>query len=206
MSRVYRATLKCSYADGTLVEPSLHYQTDLPPLGDEPDPDDVANGIYGVVGSAFLNATFNQITFNDLVVVEQTIPPAIGATGLKHVGLAGSFSAAAEDLPRELVGLVSIHSSTASRSARGHLFLPGAGDKSKLASRAWTSGTLANWQAFADLLDNSFDLGSITPTHVNPVVYSRTRHLRSQTPYTFRVISATAKSKPSYLRSRGTTP
>lgn len=206
MARVYRATFKCTYSDGTLVQPSLHYQTDLPPLGDEPNADDVASGIWSLLGTAFTNATFNAITINDLIVVEQVLSPDIGATGIHHVGTPGAFSAAAEDLPRELVGLMSIHSGTASRSARGHMFLPGTGDKAKLSGRAWTTGTLDNWNVLAALLDNSFDLGAITPTHVNPVVYSRTRHIRGENPYTFRVTGATVSSRPRWLRSRGTTP
>ena len=34
MARCYRVTFMCAYADGTLVEPSLHYLTDVPTAGD----------------------------------------------------------------------------------------------------------------------------------------------------------------------------
>jgi hypothetical protein len=70
----------------------------------------------------------------------------------------------------------------------------------------WDPSYVASVQGFADQLDNSFDLGSLFPTHVNPVVYSRTRHKRGLTPYAFRITSALANEQPTWLRRRLTTP
>jgi hypothetical protein len=49
-------------------------------------------------------------------------------------------------------------------------------------------------------------LGSILPTTLNPVVYSRTRHLRDTSPWTFRVTNVSVNPAPHWLRSRTTSP
>jgi len=207
VSRVYRCTFQCTYGDGTLVQPSFHYQTDVPPLGDEPDPDDVASGLYDLIGAAFVHTCPGQVTVNDLVCAEQTVPPAIGVVGTHHIGLTGTTGSSIDDAPRALVPLINIHTGTRSRSSRGHTFLASPGDLTKISSRQWTSAFMsAIYTPFAALLDDSFDLGSITPTHVNPVIYSRTRHLAGSSPYTFRVTSAVVNPRPTWLRSRLSSP
>lgn len=207
MSRVYRCTFMATYADGTLVEPSLHYQSDLPPLGDEPDPDDVASGLYGLLGADYLQTLPPGVTLHDLVCTEQVIAPAIGVQGSHHVGLPGTGTAGAEDLPRELVPILNLRTDTVSRSARGHIFLCSPGDKTKLVARDWQQAYIdAVYAPFAAKLSSSYDLGAVTPTHMHPVIYSRTRHQRSEDPYTFQVVSAALKVRPTWLRSRATTP
>ena len=62
------------------------------------------------------------------------------------------------------------------------------------------------YDALAAKLDDSFDLGSIIITHVNPVVYSRTRRLRGESTWTFKVTSATANHQVRWLKSRLTAP
>lgn len=206
MARVYRATIRASYTDGTLVQPSLHYQTDVSTGGSEPDPNDVASGIWGLVGASFLAATHSLIKIHELVATEQVIPPAIGVVGVHTVELNGSFTTGAEQLPREFVPLINLHTGTSSRSARGHLFLAGPSTPSAVGVRIWTTTSLGVFQTFADTLNDSFDLGTVSITHVNPVVYSRTRHGRGNDPFAFRVTSASAKPQPTWLRSRGSAP
>lgn len=207
MSRVYRATLKCSYSDGTLIEPSVHYQTDVPLAGGEPDHQDVVDGIYDLLGTAFLNTLPVSVTFDDLVAAEQTIAPDIGVVGTHHVGAVGTGQGSGQLVPRALVPLFSLHTDVHSRSARGHFFGCSPGGTAPLESGLWaSSGVQPYLDAFAALLDNSFDLGTAQITHVNPVVYSRKRHQQGASPYTFRVTSAVAKTRPTWLRSRLTTP
>lgn len=207
MSKVWRLTFKCDYADGTLVEPSLHYQSDVAPLGDEPDGDSVADAVYTHLGADFLQSLPTVVTLHDLVATEQVVPPAIGAQGSHHVGLPGIGISGAQDLPRELVPLVNMRTNTVSRSARGHIFLCGPGDKSKVVDRKWTDAFIAGaYQGLVDKLDDQLTLGAVNPTHLNPVIYSRTRHLRDQDPFTFGVVSAAVKVRPTWLRSRGTSP
>lgn len=207
MSRVYRCTFQCTYPDGTLVEPSLHYQTDLPPLGDEPDPDDVAAGIYGHLGAEYLQTMPSEVTLHDLVCTEQVIAPAIGAQGSHHVGLVGTATVATADLPRALVPLMNIRTDTVSRSARGHVFLCGPGDKTKLVAKIWQDAWMTGaYDPFAAKIADDITLGSTLPSTLHPVIYSRTRNARSETPFTFKVVSAAVKVTPTWLRSRNSTP
>jgi hypothetical protein len=70
----------------------------------------------------------------------------------------------------------------------------------------WGEPYFSALQEWCLQLDNSFDLGDLFPTHVNPVVYSRKRHLAGLEPHTFRVTSASPRPQCRWLRSRSTTP
>src|SRR5580765_4917410 len=127
MARVYRATIRGHYTDGTLVQPSLHYQTDLDAGQNEPDPSDVAGEIWAHIGAAVTTLWPTIVILDELVVAEQVLKPNIGVAGSHNLGFAGGLPVASEDLPRELVGIINLHTGTSSRSARGYTTLPGGG-------------------------------------------------------------------------------
>jgi hypothetical protein len=209
MARTYRATFKCEDLDnGSLIQPSLHYQTDLATGGDEPDPSDVAEGIWELLGVQFLNLTSTRIRCIGLLVRSEEIPASgiLPVEAFRNVSSAGVLAVTEGDLPRELVGLVNIHTATSSRSARGYMTLPGPYSEGYLTGKNWAGAYATAGNAFAALLDNSFSLGAIQAADVHPVVYSRTRRLRNFVPYTFRVVGATFNTRPHWRRSRGTSP
>jgi len=206
VARVYKATFKCHHADGTLVEPGLHYQTDVPPLGDEPDASDVATGIWGVLGAAFTALTPSSVTIASLDVREMVLPPAIGAAGSHSIAGTGSGDNGDHKLPFGLVPIIRLKTDTSSRSARGYTTPPDPIDGGTITAGQWSTSYMTLLNAFAALLDNSFDLGSVTPTHVNPVCYSRTRHRASEDPFAFKVVNATVNPTPHWRRSRMTNP
>lgn len=188
------------------MQPSLHYQTDVPVAGGEPDPADVAAGIWALMASAFLAATPSTVTCHELLVTEQVLKPDIGAQAIRASNQAGTIAVGQEDLPRELVPILNIYSDTASRSARGYTTLAGPGSETFTNLRLWTATYVTLLEQFATNASLSFDLGTLQVTHVHPVVYSRTRHQRGQDPYTFRVKSVRVNERPHWRRSRGTTP
>jgi hypothetical protein len=66
---------------------------------------------------------------------------------------------------------------------------------------------VAALQGFANAAIGIFAVG--TPpfeTTIRPVIYSRTRHQRGQSPFTFNLSGATVKVQPTWLRSRATAP
>lgn len=205
MARVYRVTIMAKRGS-TLIEPSLHYQTDVPGLGEEPDPNDVANGAWSVWGTQFLACCASDLHVDTVVALEETLPPDIGVAGVHTVNLNGTHSLGDEAMPSGMASLINIHTGTRSRSARGWLRMPYPPGSFNVNGDVWTSTYQSLLQAFADLLDNSFELGSVNPTTVNPVVYSKTRRQRAETPYTFRVTNATANPRVHWLRSRTTSP
>jgi len=209
MARTYKATIRCRDDSGILIQPSLHYQTDVSVVGSEPDPNDVAAGIWAIIRDHFIGATPLDVTIDELVVGEEVLKPAIGASGSHPINVQGSFSTSGDRMPNACVAVLNRHTATRSRSARGWLMMPGGILADQQANGLWhTDG--GYWTAWlvplAALLDNSFDLGSVDPTHVNPVVYSRTRHQRGDSPYTFRVTNATANPQVRWLKSRLTIP
>lgn len=198
----------CRAANGTLIEPGLHYQTDLSAGGSEPDPDDVANAIWGHVGINFQQAMPASVTIDELVVVEQVLKPAIGVAGAHAVAAPGLLPTGDNSVPIEEVPLIAWHTGTRSRSARGHTFMASplnGGDK--VPGGNWGTTFLAQLQAFANACITIFAVG--TPpfeTTIRPVVYSRTRHERGQTPFTFNLTGTTVRPHPTWLRSRGNIP
>lgn len=207
MARTYRATIQAHMvSDGALIMPSFHYQTDVPTGGSEPDPNDVADGIWGHVGASYTGHVLDTAHIDELVVSEQTVPPAIGVAGSHTINVPGLASSYSGDMPRALCPLVNLHTGTRSRSARGWTFLPPITAVAELSSGKWTSAFLTTFGALAALFADSLTLGSLFPTTLNPVVYSRKRHLEGATPYTFKLTSTSINPEPAWLRSRLTAP
>ena|SRR5215467_4279201 len=206
MARTYRATIKGSHNVGILVEPTLHYQTDLTFIGDEPDPHDVAAGIWTRIGSNLLAISPADVTYTSVDVAEQVLPPDIGAAGTYNISSGVGTYTADGHLPYATVPVINLHTATASRSARGWCHPASPRQSAAVNNSLWTSTFLALLQSFADTLALGFDLGTIDITHVNPVVYSRTRHKRSESPYTFKVTAAKANPQIRWLRSRLSSP
>jgi hypothetical protein len=186
--------------------PSLHYQTDLTFVGDEPDPHDVAQGAWGVFGTQFLALCPPTFTVQDVLALEEVLKPDVPTGGSYLVNTAGTLSVSNTNEPKGVVPIINLRTGISSRSARGHCALPGPIDTGAFAGGKWNSIVLAAYNAFAAKLDDSFDLGTIDITHVHPVIYSRTRRARGDTPWTFRVTSAAANPTPHWLRSRMSSP
>ena len=206
MANIYRATFKCITDNGALVEPSLHYQTDVPLGGDEPDPSDIAAGIWGHLGSAFKACFSSHTTVQVLLVGQEVLPPDIGIAGSHDVNEVGTLSGSGDSFPDGCCPLVNLHTNVRSRSARGWLHLPPPRWADNVSNNVWSGSVVTAITAFRALLDDEIDLGSLIITQLNPVVYSRTRRQREETPYTFRVQSATLNPSVHWLRSRMTTP
>ena len=207
MSRTYRASVICHVNNtGALIISTLHYQTDLTFIGDEPDPNDVAAGIWGEIGSSFRAATVTRITVDRVDVLEMVVPPALATGGTHTVGLAGTLASPGGDMSQATCLGINLRTNTRSRRSRGFVHLPPPLDHQYSTGQGWTGGYLTLSQTVADTVDDSFDLGSVDVTHVHPVVYSRKRHLGGLTPYTFRVTQGTITNKQRYVRSRDTSP
>lgn len=207
MSRVYRVSIRGTSETGALVMPGWHVQTDVPTGGDEPDPSDIANTIWSHLGTALLSATPNVVHVDELQLVEQVLPPDIGVAGAHTVNSYGTMPAGSgNQLPDGTVAVYDIHTGVRSRSSRGWMLWPGPANSSYLIHNEWSSGYMGYANAFAALLDDSVDVGTVFITHVNPVVYSKTRRQRLESPYTFRVTSVTVNKRAHWLRSRMTSP
>ena len=206
MARTYRITIRCHHANGVLVEPNLHYQTDVPIEGSEPDPGDVAGGVWDVIGTAFRACMHQETMVDEVIAAEEVVPPAIGVAASRTIGLFGSNNGDQIAISHANVPLFNRHTNTRSRSARGWFFMSSPLSNSVLAGNNWTNAYQTTLGGLAALLDNTFQLGSIIITHVNPVVYSRQRHHQGLTPYTFTVTKGSANPEARWLKSRLSSP
>lgn len=206
MSRVYRITFKGTHYNGTLIEPSLHYKTDVPAGGDEPDPNDVAQGAWATIHSALVAASPNDVHFSEVSARQMVLPPEIGAAGSYTPPDAAGGITPDEQVPLAVVPVINLHSNVASRSGRGWFHLASPRKSTYITQSQWTTTYLTLLQAVADAATESFELGSVIITNCVPVVYSRTRHVRAEDPFAFDVVSATVQPQCRWLRSRLSSP
>jgi hypothetical protein len=206
VARIYRVVLEASLSDGTLIQPSLHYQTDLSLGGSEPDPSDVAAGIWGHIGTAWLATFTAHTTVAALAALEEVIPPAIGAAGSHAVNLAGTLAGSGDQIPNGLVPVINLHTDTRSRSARGWFHNSSPRYADYVSQNVWSGGVVTAINNLCSLLEDVITIGSVITTDLRPGVYSRTRALRGESPDFFHLTGASLNPKCHWLRSRMSTP
>ena len=206
MAFIYHAVFHATYDDGTLALPGLHYQTDLPALGDEPDPHDIAVELAEHLGFAFLDLLPTNARWDSLELTQIPDPGEVGIAASAPQGSPGQLDAGQADLPKGVVAVISKKTSQASRSARGHIVLPSPLNEAYLDNGNWTGVYIDKLDNFAGLLSDSLEIGSLIDSFIRPVVFSRTRQLAARVPYTFPVTGAVPRIKATWLRSRQSSP
>lgn len=211
MAKVWRFTLG-GVRGGVRIAHTMHFQTDLSVGDSEPEPSDILDAIgdhFTTTSTKWLqlfDMSEADVVYDTASVFERVVPPAIAQTAsdaISHVGVNGSPGS----MPPELAAWIKVSGDAASRSARGGvhsgpitrtgMFSGGNFDTSSVLGTSLAT--------VADKLLTSFDNGdTISPVTIHPVIYSRTRHLRGDTPYTFRITRAVVSPKPRFLRSRYT--
>lgn len=208
MARVYRFSFQGHTASGTLLINSLHYQTDVAPTGSEPAASDVLAAIDAHLRTAYRAVVPSSFTIDSaelrecLASGDTNVPVAASLV----INQPGTLTTSDTSLPYGMTCIVKLRSDAGIRSGRGYLALPDPLSSTFLASRLWGSSYFPLVQSFAALLDDTMSLGSTLPTTLNPVVYSRTRHNRGESPFTFQMVEAIPRSTPSWRRSRMTVP
>lgn len=212
VATVYR----CSYVSydgaGTQYVNTFHVQTDLnSPDDDEPDISDVAGAVDSHLRVKYLAVVPTSLTLSSLETREE-LPkgsPDIPSAFSIAINTAGTLVNANSFLPVAQATIISIRSTAAIRSGRGYIALPSPRDSTYMASGGLLASTGTYWTALgqlAALLDDTLTIGTISPVSVHFVVYSRTRHQRGESPYTFHVTEAVPKRAPRWRRSRTTSP
>lgn len=173
------------------------------PLSDPLAAQTIASDVKSWIETEYKAVLSNLYTFDEVAVRElQTNEPTIGSVA---VGAAGTLGAGTRALPREVCMVVTLHTSVATRSGRGRMFIPSPLYSSHLASQdAWLTGT-GGWYAavgdfFEKLLDGHDVEHDLIAHHLSTRVYSR-RHNTS-----YDVTSYTRRLQPHWLRSRMSVP
>lgn len=215
MSKIWRFELESQdTTNGALGLSHVTYQTDVPLAGSEPSAAVVLDKILGHFSSSGHNMSKWTIVMKNQVKlvrarVREEVDPAgddIGEIAEEGLNLSGTNGSETGDrLPSAMCIWLSYKTATASRSARGGTHLPPEMDADHLDSSGLWDSTIvtgASWLALAasilDTLDDVFDATG----DINPVVYSRTRRSRGQSPYVFPITSVSISSRPRWLRRR----
>jgi len=206
VSKVYRLTFKCAKSDGTLAMPSVHYKEDVPGGGSNNDPSELASKVWDHVGAAFKATFTSSYTVQEILALEETVPPVIGAAGAHTVNEAGTLTGSGDSMPDGCVAVINIHTNTRSRSARGWFHPPSPRLADRVSGNAWDSTMLAAFNALCAVLDDTISEGGTFPPDLVPVVYSRTRAIRAEDPFAFDVVSLSVNPRVHWLKSRMSTP
>lgn len=207
--RIYRFSYVGLSDTGVQVVNDLHYHVVPPLAGSQPDPADVLAGIDGHLRTAYraclsLGYNVNSAELRQMVAPwESDIPVAASL----NVNQAGTLAQSDTKLPVPMAAIVKLRSNAALRSGRGYLALPSPRQSTYIGNDGKWTGTFAtNMQTLAALLDDVLELGSVDPSHAYPVVYSRTRHERNESPWWFDVVEGIPRQVPSWRRSRMSAP
>lgn len=211
-NRVYKLTWVGTYADGVVTSNGLHYETQPPTLGDEPAPVDVLNKLDTELTTLYRNCLPSAITVHAITLAECLSPAEIAGGSVPHgaakeLELAGTLSPADTKIPEAIAAIIQLRTGVPLRSARGYIALPSPlGSASLTNGGLWTGSTKSAYDAFAAKLDDDYEIGTVAVTSIVPMVYSRTRHDRGVSPWTFQVEAATLVNKARWRRSRTTAP
>jgi len=192
----------------------VHYQTDVPPLGSEPNASDILDAIGDHFSSAghnyskYTSCMANESQLTEARVREEVAPGSgdVPDVATEVLAVSGTIGGAGTDaLPSAMCVWLAFSTGAAVRGGRGGTHAPPTMSAARLdGTGKWDTGTgyWTNINALCAAILDPFDNGGITPTDINPKVYSRTRRQRGQSPYTFALTAVTPSDEPRWLRRR----
>jgi hypothetical protein len=203
--RTYKCALRCSRA-GVLYISTFHMQV-IPESGfSDPDPNDVASGIWGHIQTEFINVTPDNMSIDDLIIDEAVNPPDIGANGSHTISVGGSLVATGNRLPDALCANINWQTGVSSRNARGWMHPPPPGGSNYINENQWTGPYLGLVDALGAKMVGEIDFGSFFPARGTFVTFSRTRFKELQSPWYWNIQSHKTNPSAKWLRTRTTAP
>jgi hypothetical protein len=205
VARIYRCAVKCT-KNATLMVSTFHMEVVPETTFSDPDPNDVASGIWGHISAGFLENTANNVSVNELVIDEQVLPPAIGVQGSHTVNIAGNLVPTGSQLPDGVCAVINWRTETASRNSRGWMHPPSGIGSGELVDNNLSTAYHTLVGALAADMVGEVDFGSLFPARGTFGTFSRTRFKESLTPYFFPVTGYRVNTQSKYLRTRMTAP
>jgi hypothetical protein len=192
----------------------VHYQTDVPVGGSEPDASEILDHTLSHFSSsghnltAWTNVMTNNSQLTEARVREEVTPgsgdvPAVASNALALPGTLGG--AGTDALPSAMCVWIAYVTAAAIRGGRGGTHAPPTMAASFLnGAGAWDTATgyWTNMLTLAAAIKTSFSGGGTFPADINPKVYSRTRRARGFDPFTFALTNAVPSNAPRWLRRR----
>jgi len=204
--KLVRVSLAAQAASGNTEVNTFHYDLQDGPLGDDNDPQSLADAFRDDVRSHFAALFDSGWTIQPVNVIQEIDP--LNPTGPRSQwtagdGTPGTKTTASSPLAPAHVAVATLHTGYAGKRHRGRVFLGGNFGEADLDFRTWQAGQLALWQALLDAIPRQPDLappGSQAVAHW--CVYSRTQRAQSLDPYAPAVTSVTLHNALHWLRSR----
>ena len=197
--------MRCSRV-GVLMLSTFHMQV-TPETGfSDPDPNDVADGIWGHIQNEWLAVTASNISVDELVIDEQVNSPDIGANGSHVIDVAGTNPGTGGTVPDAMCALVNWQTNVSSRFARGWMHLPALTTASHVNGNALTQSYYDTCKQLADRMVGEIDFGSFFPARGQFVTFSRTRFQERLEPHFFTITGARVNPNAKWLRTRTTAP
>lgn len=209
MANVYRVQWVGTDASGATNVTGFHIQTDVPTLGEEPDPNDILDGFDGAYTTIFRTCVPGSFSFVSLQLRQMVLPDSSEIPVAAEKALSGGGEGDDGDgtLSTSLTIILGLTTNAALRSARGYMAIPSPVNPALMDSENIIGGALHDAiDNLGSAIEDSFDVGSTFPTHCNPVVYSRRRHLELLDPFTFRITGHKVNRRIMWRRSRVSIP
>jgi hypothetical protein len=218
MANIWRFTLAGTDDSGNQEwNSTMHYQTDGVTGAGEPPASEVLAEIiehYGTGGGGvgmerWTVTVYPSVKLTSAAVYQELDPTStdIPEAARRELALSGQAATGDELEPFALCPWIKFGTGLASRSARG-----GTHGAPVIATYALDDGGLfdtgtAWWSALDDLAGYMLDrlaspFDGFLGVDLQPVIYSRTRRARGQTPFTFDLSSAAPSRVPRFLRRR----
>lgn len=209
MANVIRASIRSELYDQELVT-VLHFAQTTALAEDDPSRvgADGANAMWSRIGGSFKAMLPSLGTVRELTIVDAEDPldpHAERFAYVKPINEAGTRGVPNTDLPLGVCGIIGWLSDRYGRRFRGRTFAPPVLSEVEMESRLLRTGTgsyLEKLQAFANDWDSDFTWGTGGLETGTPCVYSRTARSEGDPNYWARIVGATVRTNPHWLRAR----
>jgi len=209
VSKIYKWSVYGLFGDNVQTVNTLHYVTQVPEFWSEPNADDLLTGISDHIADAYAaaNSSAWHATRQDLTEI---LPPgdlSLPAGATRAFGSSGSLTGGNASIPEAITCIISLRTGVPRRWARGYMAMPSPLNQTYIDSSGnFSSAYTTAVNTFAQLLNDELTFGSVNPTVLKPIIYSRTQAaLASPQPWA-EIKTCVVQSKPKWRRSRLSAP
>ena len=209
MANIYRIQWVMTDDSGADNVTGFHVQTDVPPAGDEPDPQDVLDGFDDKYTSYLTPCIPDTVELVSLQLRQLVTPGSSDVPVAAEKALSGNGQGSGADgtVPTACCQILGLTTNAALRAARGYMALPSPFYAEQMADENHISSSqVAALNSFGGVLPDGYDLGTLLITHVNSVVYSRRRDSLHLDPFTFPILGHKVNTRVMWRRSRVSVP